>query len=111
MNENKSIHEAIEYIIASLQTQGQASGTLKNYISSFNVFKKYLNEKKISQIDEEVCLEYVYLKTGMKLQSFNQKTLNPNVNRRMKPLHLLLAYLDTGKYLPAKKDKRAIYVS
>ncbi|MBE3036736.1 MAG: tyrosine-type recombinase/integrase [Candidatus Atribacteria bacterium] len=99
MNENKSIHEAIEYIIASLQTQGQAPGTLKNYRNSFSVFEKYLNEQKISQVDEEVCLEYVYLKTGMKLNSFNQKTLDPNINRRMKPLHLLLMYLDKEKFL------------
>ena len=99
MNENKSIHEAIEYIIVSLKKQGQAPKTLKNYISSFNVFKKYLREYKISKVDEKVCLAYIYLKTGMKLKSFNQKTLNPNVNRRMKPLHLLLTYLHTGKFI------------
>jgi len=99
MNENKSIHEAIEYILASLQTQGQAPGTLKNYKNSFNVFEKYLNKHTISKVDEEVCLEYIYLKTGMKLNSFNQKILDPNINRRLKPLHLLLMYLDTGKFL------------
>lgn len=99
MNENKNIHEAIEYILASLQTQSQAPGTLKNYKNSFSVFEKYLNKHKISKVDEKVCLEYIYLKTGMKLNSFNQKTLDPNINRRMKPLHLLLMYLDTGKFL------------
>ena len=99
MNENRSIPEAIEYILASLKKQGQAPGTLKNYINSFNVFKKYLSEYKISKVDEKVCLAYIYLKTGMKLESFNQKTLDPNINRRMKPLHLLLAYLDTGKFI------------
>jgi len=99
MNENKSIHEAIEYILASLQTQGQAPGTLKNYKNSFNVFEKYLDKHTISKVDEEVCLEYIYLKTGVRLHSFNQKTLDPNINRRMKPLHLLLMYLDTGKFL------------
>jgi len=99
MNENKNIHEAIEYILASLQTQGQAPGTLKNYINSFNVFEKYLDKHTISKVDEKVCLEYIYLKTGVKLNSFNQKILDPNINRRMKPLHLLLMYLDTGKFL------------
>jgi integrase/recombinase XerD len=40
----------------------------------------------------------------MKLTSFNGKTLNPKVNRRMKPLHLLLMYLETGdfQYKPRK---------
>ena len=99
MNENKNIHEAIEYILASLQTQGQAPGTLKNYKNFFSVFEKYLNKHKISKVDEKVCLEYIYLKTGMKLESFNQKIPDPNINRRIKPLHLLLAYLDTGKFI------------
>ena len=99
MNENQSISEAIEYILASLKKQGQAPGTLKNYINSFNVFKKYLAECKITKVDEKVCLAYIYLKTGMKLESFSQKILDPNINRRIKPLHLLLAYLHTGKFI------------
>ena len=63
------------------------------------MFEKYLNEQKISQVDEKICLDHIYLKTGMKLESFNQKTLDPNINRRMKPLHLLLMYLDKGKFV------------
>lgn len=46
-----------------------------------------------------VCLEYIYLKTGRKVHSFNEKTIDSNINRRMKPLHLLLMYLDTGEFL------------
>jgi site-specific recombinase XerD len=99
LNESKSIHEAIEYILASLETQGQAPGTLKNYQNSFSVFEKYLDKHGISRVDEDVCLEYIYLKTGRKLYSFNEKTLDSNINRRMKPLHLLLMYLNTGKFL------------
>lgn len=94
-----SIHEAIEFILASLEKQGQASGTLKNYHHSFNVFEKYLNDHGITHVDQDVCLEYVYSKTGRKLHSFNEKTLDSNINRRMKPVHLLLAYLDTGEFI------------
>lgn len=99
VNENKIIHEAIEYILASLKKQGQAPGTLKNYKNSFSVFKKYLSEYGISQVSEKVCLEYIYLKTGRKLNSFNETVLNSNINRRIKPLHLLLLYLDTGEFI------------
>lgn len=99
MNKNKSIHEAIKFILASLEAQGQAPGTLKNYQGSFNIFEKYLNELGISHVDEDVCLEYIYLKTGQKLHSFHEKTLDSNINRRMKPLHLLLMYLNTGEFL------------
>jgi integrase/recombinase XerD len=108
MNENQNIHEAIEFILASLEKQGQAPGTLKNYINSFHVFERYLDEQGITYVnDEKVCLEYIDVKTGMKITSFNGKTLNPNVNRRMKPLHLLLMYLETGdfQYKPRKMKK------
>lgn len=104
MNESQNIHEAIEFILASLEKQGQAPGTLKNYINSFHVFEKYLDEQGITYVNEKVCLEYINAKTGMKVISFNGKTLNPKVNRRMKPLHLLLMYLERGdfKYEPRK---------
>lgn len=98
MELKQSIHESITFIMDSLREQGQASGTLKNYQTYFHVFEKYLSENNITYVDESVCLEYVYLKTGMRLKSFEGKTLDPVVNRRMKPLHLLLMYLENGKF-------------
>lgn len=98
MNKNKCIPEAIKFILTSLEAQGQAPGTLKNYKNSFSVFEKHLNKRGISRVDEDVCLEYIHLKTGRQLRSFNEKTLDSNINRRMKPLHLLLMYLDTGEF-------------
>jgi len=110
MNENRSIHEAIKYILASLKTQGQAPRTLKYYKYSFSVFEKYLSERTISQIDEKVCLDYLYLKTGVKLKSFNQKILDHKINQRMKPLHLLLYYLDTGKFLYRQRKTKEPFI-
>lgn len=98
MNKTKNIHEAIELILASLEKQGQAPGTLKNYKNSFNVFENYLIKHSIFEVDEKICLEYIYLKTNIKLHSFNGKILNSKINRRMKHLHLLLMYLDTGEF-------------
>src|SRR5665648_651252 len=99
MNTNKIIHEAVGFILESLEAQGQAPGTLKNYKNSFSVFEKFLNEQGISKIDEDVCLEYIHFKTGRKLHSFNEKILDSSINRRMKPLHLLQMYMDTGEFL------------
>ena len=110
MNGNKSIHEAIEYIIASLQTQGQAPGTLMNYRNSFSMFEKYLNKHAISQVDQKVCLDYIYLKTGTRLRSFNEKILNSKVNRRLKPLHLLLMYLDTGEFIYEPRKRKEPFI-
>lgn len=98
MQLKQSINESINFIMDSLREQGQAPGTLKNYQTYFHVFEKYLSENNIVCVDESVCLEYVYFKTGMKLKSFEGITLDPSVNRRMKPLHLLLIYLEKGEF-------------
>jgi len=98
MELKQSIHESIEFIMDSLREQGQAPGTLKNYQTYFHVFEEYLSEHNIVCVDESVCLEYVYLKTGIKPKSFEGKTLDSIVNRRMKPLHLLLMYLENGEF-------------
>ena len=95
---NNDIHEAIQFIISSLEKQGQAPGTLKNYINSFHVFEQYLEENSICEVNERICLEYIQFKTGKKINSFRGTTLDPNLNRRMKPLHLLLMYLETGTF-------------
>lgn len=102
---NNGIHEAIQFIISSLEKQGQAPGTLKNYINSFHVFEQYLEDNSISQVNEEICVEYIQFKTGKKINGFRGTTLDPNLNRRMKPLHLLLMYLETGafRYEPRKQ--------
>jgi len=110
MIKNQNIHEAIEYILVSLESQGQAPGTLKNYKNSFNVFENYLNQHGISQVNETVCLGYIYSKTGFKVQSFNERMLNPKINRRMMPLHLLLMYLDTGKFLYEPRNIKKIFL-
>lgn len=109
MSKNQHINEAIKYIIASLEAQGQASGTLKNYRNSFNVFEKYLIEKEISQVTEKVCLEYIYFKTRMRLLNFNEKKLSPKINRRIKPLYLLLMYLDTGEILYQPRKIKEVF--
>ncbi|ANU46698.1 hypothetical protein ADH76_24560 [Enterocloster clostridioformis] len=102
---NNDIHEAIQFIISSLEKQGQSPGTLKNYINSFHVFERYLAENSICEVNEEICLKYIQFKTGKQIDSFRSTTLDPNLNRRMKPLHLLLMYLDTGtfQYEPRKQ--------
>ncbi len=110
MDENKNIHEAIEFILSSLKTQGQALSTLKNYRNSFNVFEKYLNDNRISYVNEKVCLDYIYLKTSVKIQGFNEKGIKPNINRRMKPLHLLLLYLNTGKFIYQTRKTKELFI-
>jgi len=98
MKNQQDIHKAISIIVESLKTQGQANGTMKNYRSSFNVFESYLVKQGIIHVDEVVCLDYIYVKTGVRPESFETTILDASLNRRMKPLHLLLMYLETGEF-------------
>ena len=93
---NNDIHEAIQFIISSLEKQGQAPGTLKNYINSFHVFEQYLEENSICEVNERICLEYIQFKTGKKINSFRGTTLDPNLNRRMKRTVPFLGILILG---------------
>lgn len=58
---NNDIHEAIQFIISSLEKQGQAPGTLKNYINSFHVFEQYLKDNSICMASEKICLEHMHV--------------------------------------------------
>jgi site-specific recombinase XerD len=95
--EKQDIQGAIHAILESHEHEGTSPGRLKNFKTSYNVFERYLTEHSITQIDESVCLEYVYQKTGKHFDSFECVTLDKRVDYRMRPLLLLLRYLDDGE--------------
>ena len=96
--ENQNIHDAISAIMESLRQQRKAPATLRNYTTSFNAFECYLSDNEIVRIDENVCLEFVYQKTGLRFERFECVTLNRRVDYRMRPLQLLLRYLEDGQF-------------
>lgn len=105
MSEYQNIHEAIQFILRTLEQQDYASGTLKNYRNSFNVFEKYLADHAISHVTEQVCIDYILFKTGKEISGFTGDTKDRKLNRRMKPLHLLLLYLNTGQLINKPRQK------
>jgi site-specific recombinase XerD len=107
MKKQQDIHEAISIIMESLENQGHVKGTMKNYRNSFNVFESYLAKQGITHIGEDVCLDYIFFKTGTRPESFETTILDANLSRRMNPLHLLLMYLETGEFqYHARKTKK-----
>jgi site-specific recombinase XerD len=98
MSENQDIHGAILAIMESMRLQGTSPGRLKNFQNAFNVFERYLSDNCISKIDETICLEYVYAKTGQRFERFECVTSNARVDYRMRPLLLLLRYLQDGQF-------------
>ena len=96
--ENQDIHSAVLAVMEGLKQEGKPSKTLKTYETSFNSFERYITENGIAAIDENLCLEYVFQKTGQRFKSFACVTSSSNVNYRMRPLSLLLHYLENGRF-------------
>jgi len=97
---SQDIHGAILVIMESMRLRGTTPSSLKNFETAFNVFEQYLLDNNISEIDESLCLEYVYAKTGQRFERFECVTSNNRVHYRMRPLLLLLRYLQDGQFLP-----------
>jgi len=98
MSENEDIHGAILAIMESMRLQGTSPGRLKNFQTAYNVFERYLSDNSIARIDENICLEYVYAKAGQRFARFECVTANARVDYRMRPLLLLLRYLQDGQF-------------
>lgn len=95
---NQDVHGAILAIMESMRKQGTSPGRLKNFENSYNAFERYLSDNDIAQIDENICLKYVYVKTGQRFERFECVTSNARADYRMRPLLLLLRYLQDGQF-------------
>ncbi len=96
--ENQDIHGTILSIMESMRQQGTSPGRLKNFENSYNVFERYLLDNSIARVDENICLKYVYVKTGQRFERFECVTSNAKADYRMRPLLLLLRYLKDGQF-------------
>ncbi len=96
--ENQDIHGAILSIMESMRRQGTSPGRLKNFENSYNVFERYLSDNSIAKIDENICLEYVYAKTGLRFEHFECVMSSARADYRIRPLLLLLRYLKDGQF-------------
>jgi site-specific recombinase XerD len=110
MSDHQTVHEAISSIMKSMELQGSTSATLRNYETAFNVFEKYLSDNGISLINKDICLEYVYAKTGMRFDSFNCVTRDRKIDYRMRPLLLLLHYLEDGHFNWGIRSQKSVFI-
>lgn len=110
MNEKQNIHDAISSIMNSMMLQGTAPETLRNYKTAYSVFEQYLLDNGISLVNEEVCLKYVCFKTGKRFVSFNCVTRNQKVDYRMRPLLLLLHYLEDEHFSWTVRKTKPVFI-
>lgn len=108
--ENQNVHGAILAIMEALKHEGKSPKTLKTYETSFNSFEHHLASNGIAAVDESTCLEYIRLKTGQRFDSFACVTSNSRVDYRMRPLSLLLHYLENGHFRNAVRKIKPDFI-
>ena len=97
MNNNNDIQETINQILESLKKAGMTESSIKSvYCGVYNTFLRYLSENKITDVSEEICLQYIESKNQIRLPSLLTVTGNRSLNRRIRPLVVLLRYQQTG---------------
>ncbi|MCM0646785.1 tyrosine-type recombinase/integrase [Clostridium swellfunianum] len=73
-----------------------AISTIKNHRGVLNSLLKFMKEKNITKLTEEVGMDYIKCKTGTKLQGFWGSS-DRKTGRVMKPVQNLLIFMETGE--------------
>ena len=70
MIKNSDIHETINQILLGLKEKGMTESSINSgYRGVYNSFLKYLDDNKISEVSEDVCIQYIESKTQIRLPS------------------------------------------
>lgn len=97
MNNNNDIQKTINQILESLKKAGMTESSIKTgYGGVYNTFLRYLSDNEITDVSEEICLQYIENKNQIWLPSLLTVTGSASLNRRIRPLVVLLRYQKTG---------------
>lgn len=97
MIKNNDIHETINQILLGLKEKGMAESSINSgYRGVYNSFLKYIDENKVSEVSQGVCIQYIESKNHIRLPSLLTVTSDGSLNRRIRALVILLRYRETG---------------
>jgi site-specific recombinase XerD len=109
MNQIQIIQESMKSILRELECQRYSKGAIKTHSMIYIGILKYVKANEISFIDEQVCIKYVFFRTGCKIDGF-YGTGNRKINIVMKPLQVLLDYIQTGTVKFKMRSKINVYL-
>ena len=92
MKDTETVQKSIEVVYQKLQELNYTVSTIKTYRMIYNSLIRYMSDQKITALDEKVCLNYLYFRTGYKKEGFYGKG-NRKINQVLKPLEVLLHYI------------------
>ena len=108
MIKNSDIHATIDQVLLGLKEKGMAESSIRTgYQGVYNTFLKFLDENKISEMSEDICIQYIESKNQIRLPSLLTVTSDASLNRRIRALVLLLRYRETGSLDLRTRGKKA----
>ena len=94
MNEIQSLKDSMELVLRELENKKYAQYTIDAHARVYASILKYMQANKIISFNEKVCTQYLFFRTGCKIDGFYGAG-NPYLNRVAKPLQVLLDYIQT----------------
>ena len=94
-DEIQILKKEVKAVLGELKYQKYSKGAIKVYSIICNGLLKYMQENNIPSFNEQVCIEYVFFRTGYKIDGFYGPG-NRKLSTVTKPLQVLLYYIQTG---------------
>jgi integrase/recombinase XerD len=96
MDEIPMLQESIKSVLREMEYQKYSKSTIKTYSTLYHSLQKFMGVNKITSFNEKICIEFVFYRTEYKIEGFYGSTGNRKVNSVMKPLQVLLDFIQTG---------------
>ncbi len=96
MNEMAMLQESMALVLKELECQKYSKYSIKAHGTIYRSIQKFMQANKITSFNEKVCLDFVFYRTECRVEGFYGSTRSKKVNYVMKPLQVLLDFIQTG---------------
>jgi integrase/recombinase XerD len=96
MDDFQIIRNAIDAVLKIMAEREYAISTIKGHRGVLNSLLRFMQENKLTKLNEEVGMAYIKQRTDTKLDGFWGSS-TPKTNKVMKPVQNLLLFLETGE--------------
>lgn len=104
--EINELRTTMDYLLCVLEAHGLAEASIKDYRSTFGAFERYVKERKVAIVSENVCLDFIESKNGIRPADLYGDPSDDSVSRRVKALHFLMEYQEEGLHCHTGHVKR-----
>ncbi|MCX6055090.1 MAG: site-specific integrase [Chloroflexi bacterium] len=96
MNEIMMLQESMTLVQKELETQKYSKNSIHTYRNIYHSLQKFMQTNQITTFNEKIGIEFIFYRTGCLIEGFYGVTSNPKINPVMKPLQVLLDFIQTG---------------